>query len=96
VSKRVKDVQQMVVEDLEILRGTPVIRRTRIPVHDVASLVDSGTPVQEILEIYPSLTPSQIELTSIHAKASPQILGAEASPEALRSPLPRSNFVAPI
>jgi len=62
----------MVVEDLEILRGTPVIQRTRVPVHDVASLVDSGTPVQEILVIYPSLTPSQIELTSIHAKASPQ------------------------
>ena len=43
----------MVVEDPEILRGTPVIRGTRIPVHDVASLVDAGTPLQEILEIYP-------------------------------------------
>jgi uncharacterized protein (DUF433 family) len=62
----------MVVEDPEILRGTPIIRATRIPVHDVASLVDAGTPVQEILEIYPSLTPSQIELASIYAKANPQ------------------------
>ena len=62
----------MVVEEPGILRGTPVIRGTRIPVHDVASLVDAGTPVQEILEIYPSLTPSQIGLASIYARANPQ------------------------
>jgi uncharacterized protein (DUF433 family) len=69
---QLKDAQQMVVEDPEILRSTPVIRGTRIPVHDVASLVDAGTPVQEILGIYPRLTPSEIELASIYAKANPQ------------------------
>jgi uncharacterized protein (DUF433 family) len=69
---QLKDAQQMVVEDPEILRGTPVIRGTRIPVHDVASLVEAGTPVQEILEIYPKLTPPKIELASIYAKANPQ------------------------
>jgi uncharacterized protein (DUF433 family) len=69
---QLKDAQQMVVEDPEILRGTPVIRGTRIPVHDVASLVEAGTPVQEILEIYPKLTPSQLGLASIYAKANPQ------------------------
>jgi uncharacterized protein (DUF433 family) len=57
----------MVVEDPEILRGTPVVRGTRIPVHDVASLVDAGTPFQETLEIYPSLTPSLIGSASIYA-----------------------------
>jgi uncharacterized protein (DUF433 family) len=69
---QLKVAQQMVVEDLEILRGTPVIRGTRIPVHDVASLVDAGTPAQEILDIYPTLTHSQIGLASIYAKANPQ------------------------
>ena len=69
---QLKVAQQMVVEDPEILRGTPVIRGTRIPVHDVASLVDAGTPAQEILDIYPSLTQSQIGLASIYAKANPQ------------------------
>jgi uncharacterized protein (DUF433 family) len=69
---QLKDAQRMVVEDAEILGGTPVIRGTRVPVHDVASLVDAGTPVQEILEIYPSLTPSRIGLASIYAKANPQ------------------------
>jgi len=60
----------MVVEDPEILRGTPVIRATRVPVHDVASLVDAGTSVDEILEIYPHLTPSQIGLAAIYARAN--------------------------
>ena len=69
---QLKVAQQMVVEDLEILRGTPVIRGTRISVHDVASLVDAGTPAQEILDIYPSLTQAQIGLASIYAKANPQ------------------------
>lgn len=69
---QLKDAQEMVVVDPEILRSTPVIRGTRIPAHDVASLVDAGTPVQEILEIYPSLTPSKIGLASTYAKANPQ------------------------
>lgn len=68
---QLKKAQQMVLEDPEILGGTPVIRGTRIPVRDVASLVDVGTQVQEILEIYPKLTALQIGLASIYAKANP-------------------------
>lgn len=67
-----KEAQEMVIEDPEILRGTPVIKGTRIPVYDVASLVDAGTPVQELLEIYPRLKEEQFELASIYAKATPQ------------------------
>ena len=69
---QLKQAQALVVEDPEILRGTPVIRGTRIPVYDVAGLVDAGTPPEEMREIYPKLTPSQIELASIYAKANPQ------------------------
>jgi uncharacterized protein (DUF433 family) len=66
------EAQSMVVEDPEILRGSPIIKGTRIPLYDVASLVDSGTSIEEILEIYPRLKKSQIELASIYAKANPQ------------------------
>src|ERR1700722_1791723 len=52
---QLKDAQEMVVEDPEILSGIPVIKGTRIPVYDVAGLVDSNTPIQELLEIYPRL-----------------------------------------
>ena len=71
-SNQLKEAQAMVIEDTEILRGTPIIKGTRIPLYDVASLVDSGTSIEEILEIYPRLKKSQIELASIYAKANPQ------------------------
>ena len=64
--------EKMVVEDPEIMGGTPVIRGTRIPVHIVAALVDAGTPMERILKSYPSLTELQVELASIYAKAVPQ------------------------
>lgn len=69
---QLRQVQELVTEDPEILRGTPVFRGTRIPVYDVASLVDAGTLLEKLREIYPKLTPSQIELASMYAKANPQ------------------------
>ena len=70
--KKLARAEAMVVEDPEILSGTPVIRGTRIPVHSVAALFDAGTPITEILEMYPRLTESQVELASIYSKAVPQ------------------------
>jgi uncharacterized protein (DUF433 family) len=70
--KKLAKAEEMVTEDPEVLSGTPVIRGTRIPVHNVAALVDGGAPLEEILEMYPRLTGSQIELASIYAKAVPQ------------------------
>ena len=37
---QLKEAQSMVIEDPEILQGTPIIKGTRIPLFDVASLVD--------------------------------------------------------
>jgi uncharacterized protein (DUF433 family) len=67
-----RKAQELVIEDPEVLRGAPVIRGTRIPVYDVASLVDAGTQLEELREIYPKLTRSQIELAAMYAKANPQ------------------------
>ena len=66
-----KEAREMVIEDPEILSETPVIKGTRIPVHDVASLVHSGTPIAELLELYPLLKTKQFELASLYAKANP-------------------------
>ena len=41
--RRLSEARQMVVEDPEILSGTPVIRGTRVPVHDVAAQVGCGS-----------------------------------------------------
>lgn len=69
---RLKEARRMVVEDPDILSGTPVIRGTRIPVHDVAAHVEAGVPIKEIFELYPRLSAAQVELASIYAKAVPQ------------------------
>jgi uncharacterized protein (DUF433 family) len=61
----------MVIEDPEILSGTPVIQGTRIPVYDVASLVDEKTPMDELKELYPRLSEEQFRLASLYAKARP-------------------------
>ena len=69
---RLLEAREMIVEDPEILSGTPVIRGTRIPVHDVAAQVEAGVPIKEILETYPRLSAAQVELASIYSKAVPQ------------------------
>ena len=68
----------MVVEDPEILSGTPVIKGTRVPVYDIAAAIDSGTAIDRILKSYPSLKDWQVELASAYAK---QFLGADAQSE---------------
>jgi uncharacterized protein (DUF433 family) len=62
---------EMVIEDPEILSGTPVIKGTRVPVYDIAAAVDAGTPKYRILKSYPSLKNWQVELASIYSKAVP-------------------------
>ena len=61
----------MVIEDPQILSGTPVIKGTRVPVYDIAAAVDSGTPKDRILKSYPSLKDWQVELALVYAKAVP-------------------------
>jgi uncharacterized protein (DUF433 family) len=86
--KELEEARQMVVEDPEILQGTPVIRGTRIPVYDVASLVDSETPIAELSELYPRLNREQFALASIYAKANPQ----RGRPK--RRPFPKGTLVS--
>jgi uncharacterized protein (DUF433 family) len=74
VNDRLKDLQraqEMVIEDPEILSGTPVIRGTRILVYDVASLIEEKTPMDELKELYPRLSEEQFRLASVYARARP-------------------------
>jgi uncharacterized protein (DUF433 family) len=69
--KELSKAQEMVIEDPEILSGTPVVRGTRIPVYDVADLVSAGTPADELKELYPRLSEEQCRLAFVYAKARP-------------------------
>ena len=70
--RRLQAAREIVVSDPEILGGIPVVKGTRVPVHQVAAAVAAGTPVERILASYPSLKPGQVELAALYAEANPQ------------------------
>jgi uncharacterized protein (DUF433 family) len=55
----------------DILSGAPVVRGTRVPVHDVAASVAAGLPMERILSAYPSLDARKVELAAFYAAANP-------------------------
>ena len=73
-SKRLSELrraQEMVVKDPEILGGTPVVRGSRVPVHDVAASLDAGRSPEEVRAAYPSLTEEAVQLAKVYAMANP-------------------------
>ena len=84
--RRLAQAERMVVSDSEIMKGTPVYRGTRIPVHVVADLLAQGTTVEEILEGYPALNREAVDLASVYSKAFPRRGRPPARPWARRQP----------
>jgi uncharacterized protein (DUF433 family) len=70
-STRLAAAQDMVVEDADILGGTPVIRGTRIPVHDVAASAAAGMSRERILAAYRGLDETMLDLAVLYAEANP-------------------------
>lgn len=62
----------MVAVDPEILGGTSCFAGTRIPVHDVADLLNGGDTVEGLLRGYPALDERRIRLAPIFAAAYPR------------------------
>jgi uncharacterized protein (DUF433 family) len=71
-SAELDKVRALVVEDPEILSGTPVTRNTRIPVYNVAASVAAGLPMDRILAAYPGLTGEMVELAALCDLANPR------------------------
>ena len=63
--------QILVQSDPEIMAGAPVFRGTRVPVYLIADMIEQGTPIDEILDGYPSLTREMVEYAEIYATAHP-------------------------
>jgi uncharacterized protein (DUF433 family) len=59
------------VSDPEVLGGAPVIRGTRVPVHDVAASIAASAPIERVLAAYPSLDADKVELATLYAEANP-------------------------
>lgn len=62
----------MVHSDPEIMAGALVFRGTRIPVYLIDDMIEQGTPIDEILEGYPSLTREMVEHANIYATLHPR------------------------
>ena len=69
--RRLAAATRMAQSDPEIMRGAPVYRGTRIPVHAIADMLSQGAAVAEILEGYPALTREKVELAPMYAQAFP-------------------------
>jgi uncharacterized protein (DUF433 family) len=69
--RRLAAATRMAHSDPEIMRGAPLYRGTRIPVHAIAAMLSQGAGVAEILEGYPALTREKVELAPMYAKAFP-------------------------
>jgi uncharacterized protein (DUF433 family) len=69
---RLARAERMVTCDPELMSGTPVYRGTRIPVYLVADMLAQQASVDEILEGYPSLSRSKVELAPVYVRAFPR------------------------
>src|SRR5215469_878035 len=70
--KQLAQIEELVVSDPEIMRGTPVFKGTRIPVDLVADMLAQGATVEEILEGYPTLNKEQIAIAPLYICAFPR------------------------
>ena len=52
---------ERVVVDSEIMVGKPVFKGTRIPLYIILDLIGDGIPEEEIIKIYPDITPEDIK-----------------------------------
>jgi len=84
--RRLAEVTRMVESDSEIMRGAPVYKGTRIPVHAIAGMLSQGATVAEILEGYPALTRERVELAPMYVKAFPRRGRPAVRPWAKRPP----------
>jgi uncharacterized protein (DUF433 family) len=83
--ERLKAARSLVVSDPEVLGGAPVLRGTRVPVHDLAASVAAGIPMARILAAYPALDAEKLDLAVVYAEANP----ARGRPRA-KAALPRN------
>jgi len=84
--RRLAEAARMVESVPEVLRGAPVYKGTRIPVHAIADMLSQGATVEEILEGYPALRRDKVDLAPMYAKAFPLRGRPATRPWAKRKP----------
>jgi uncharacterized protein (DUF433 family) len=70
--KTLEAAERAIHRDKDILGGEPVFRGTRVPVCDIAAMLDAGASAAEILAGYPSLDQRLLDLARLWAAAHPR------------------------
>ena len=81
----------LVQSDPEIMAGAPVFRGTRVPVYLIADMIEQGTPIDEILDGYPSPTREMVGYAEIYATAPPPPGRSPVQPWSGTKPLGRKK-----
>jgi len=90
--KQFAQIEEMVVSDPEIMRGTPVFKGTRIPVDLVADMLAQGATAEEILEGYPTLSKEKIAIAPLYIRAFPRRGRPSRRPWRGKKPRGRKSF----
>ena len=85
--KKLRRAEKMIVSDPDVMRGSPVYRGTRIPVHLVADMLSQGATPEEIVEGYPSLDKERVTLAPLYVQAFPRRGRPMAKPWAKAKPI---------
>ncbi len=67
-----KQAEQMVTVDEDVMGGAPVIAGTRIPVAALSEMLAQGATAEEIADGHPSLSAEQVRLAPIYVAAHPR------------------------
>ena len=70
--KQLARMEEMVVSNPEIMRGTRVFKGTRIPVDLVADMLAQGATAEEILDGYPALDAEKVAIAPLYMRAFPK------------------------
>ncbi|MGA2589836.1 MAG: DUF433 domain-containing protein [Bryobacteraceae bacterium] len=70
--KQLARLEELVVRDRDIMRGTLVFKGTRIPVDLVADMLAQGATRGEILDGYPTLDEEKIGIAPLYKRAFPR------------------------
>ena len=83
---RLARARETITIDDAVLSGTPRIRGTRIPAHDLAQMLTNGDEIEEIRDAWPMLTLEQIEVAALYAHAYPRWGRPRSAPAAAAFP----------
>ena len=84
---RLERARETITVDDAVLSGTPCVKGTRIPAHDIAEMLANGDRIEAILDAWPGLTFAKLDAAVCYARAYPR-RGRPRNVRAWRSRVP--------